>query len=217
MHRKDYREAASYYQKAILNLNAEPEIYNDQIAMTKLYRANVQFLEGKYKEAVAGINEVIDPTHEFKWRSHLLKGNIFLAENKLGDSVQQFSKSIEEIEFSRAKLNSHGFKVNFMNDKQVPYQKIIGSLEKLGKSEKAFYYAEKAKARAFVDLIAKSKYFAYLKNAKLQELSIEEKRLRKKLIDLQNRLDNEKKMFKERGVNQETKIGLLNMVIFNHE
>ena len=77
MHRKRYQEAASYYQKAILILNEEPEIYNDQIAMTTLYLANVQFLEGKYKEAVVGIEEVIEPTHEFKWRSHLLKGISF--------------------------------------------------------------------------------------------------------------------------------------------
>ena len=210
MHRKRYQEAASYYQKAILILNEEPEIYNDQIAMTKLYLANVQFLEGKYKEAVAGIEEVIEPTHEFKWRSHLLKGNILLVENRLEAAINQFAESIDEIEFARAKLNSHGFKVTFMNDKQVPYQKIISSLAKYGDTQKAFHYAEKAKARAFVDLIAKSKYFVYLKNAKLQELSTEEKRLRKKLIDLQNRLDNEKKMFKERGVNQETKIELEN-------
>jgi len=210
MHRKDYREAASYYQEGILDLNEQPEIYNDQIAMTKLYLANVQFLEGKYKEAVAGMNEVIEPTHEFKWRSHLLKGNILLAENRLEAAINQFAQSIDEIEFARAKLNSHGFKVTFMNDKQVPYQKIIGCLEKFGDTQKAFYYAEKAKARAFVDLIAKSKYFIYLKNAKLQELSAEEKDLRNKLIDLQNRLDNEQQMFKERGVNEETKITLEN-------
>jgi CHAT domain-containing protein len=210
MRRKNYREAASYYQKAILNLNEEPEIYNDQIAMTKLYRANVQFLEGKYKEAVAGLDGVNVPPHEFKWRFHLLKGNILLAENRLEAAINQFAQSIDEIEFSRAKLNSHGFKVTFMNDKQVPYQKIIGSLEKFGDTQKAFYYAEKAKARAFVDLIAKSKYFIYLKNTKFQELSAEEKDLRDKLIDLQNRLDNEQKMFKERGVNEETKIKLEN-------
>ena len=212
MHRKNYPQAVVWYEGGIESLvyQNEPEIYNDQIAMAKLYRANAQFLEGKYSEAVAGLDEVTEPTHEFKWRSHLLMGNMDLAENRLDEAVSQFSQSIEEIEFSRAKLNSHGFKVNFMNDKQVPYQKIIGSLEKLGDSKKAFYYAEKAKARAFVDLIAASKDLAYRKDAKLEELSAEEKHLRKKLIDLQNRLDNEKRLFKERGVNEETKIKLEN-------
>jgi CHAT domain-containing protein len=210
--RKNYPEAVNYYNWGVRGFfsQLEREIYNDQIAMAELYLANAQFLEGKYKEAVAGIKEVIEPTHEFKWRSHLLIGNIFLAENRIDEAVQQYSQSIEEIEFSRAKLSSHGFKVNFMNDKQVPYQKIIASLEKLGESKKAFYYAEKAKARAFVDLMAASKDFAYRKNVKLKELSTEEKRLRKKLIDLQNKLDNEKKMFKQRGANQETKIELEN-------
>jgi len=206
MHRKNYREAATYYQKAFLDLNKHPAIYKDLIAMTKLYLSNVQFLEGKYKEAIAGINEVIEPTHEFKWRSHLLIGNIELAESKLEEAIYQFAKSIEEIEFARTKLNYHGFKVTFMNDKQVPYQKIIASFEKMGDSTKAFNYAEKAKARAFVDLISKSKYLFYLKNAQLQELSAEEKHLRGRLIDLQNILDNEQKMFKERGANEETKI-----------
>jgi CHAT domain-containing protein len=210
MHRKNYRKAASFYQKGILDWYENPAVYKDLIDMTKLYLSNALFLEGKYKEAAAGINEVVDPTHEFKWRSHLLKGNILLAENRLEAAIDQFAQAIEEIEFSRAKLSSHGFKVTFMSDKQVPYQKIIGALEKFGNLQKAFYYAEKAKARAFVDLIAKSKYFVYLKNAKLQELSAEEKYLRDKLIDLQNRLDNEQQMFKERGVNEDTKIKLTN-------
>ena len=210
MMRKEYRQAEDYYARGIFRLNAYPEINSDLIAMAKLYLANALFAEGQYKQAVDVMNEVIKPTNEFKWRSHLLKGNIELAEGRLETAIEEFAHSIEEIEFARAKLNSHGFKVSFMNDKQVPYQKIIGSLEKLGDTQKAFDYAEKAKARAFVDLIAKSKYFAYLKNAKLQELSAEEKDLRDKLIDLQNRLDNEQMMFKERGVNEETKIKLEN-------
>jgi CHAT domain-containing protein len=212
MHRNNYPQAVGWYERGIESLvyQSVPQIYNDQIAMAKLYRANALFFDGKYKEALSGLTGVKEPTHEFKWRSHLLKGNILLAENRLEAAINQFAQSIDEIEFSRAKLNSHGFKVTFMNDKQVPYQKIIGSLEKFGDTQKAFHYAEKAKARAFVDLIAKSKYFAYLKNAKLQELSAEEKDLRDKLIDLQNRLDNEQKMFKERGVNEETKIKLEN-------
>lgn len=210
IHKKNFGESVSYYRKAIVNLLEQPEINNDLISIAKLYLSNALYLEGKYEEAVSEMNEVIDPTHEFKWRSHLLMGNIFLAENRVDEAVQQFSYAIEEIEFSRAKLSSHGFKVNFMNDKQVPYQKIIASLEKRGDSQKAFYYAEKAKARAFVDLMAASKGFAYRKNTQLKELSAEEKHLRKKLIDLQNRLDNEKRMFKERGVNKETKIKLEN-------
>jgi len=210
MMRKEYRQAESYYKNGIFKLNAYPEIYSDLIAMAKLYLANALFSEGKYKQAVDRMNEVMKPTHEFKWRSHLLKGNIELAEGRLEKAIEEFAHSVDEIEFARAKLNSHGFKVTFMNDKQVPYQKIIGSLEKLGDTQKAFDYAEKAKARAFVDLIAKSKYFAYLKNAKLQELSAEEKDLRNKLVDFQNRLDNEQMMFKERGANDETKIKLEN-------
>jgi hypothetical protein len=210
MMKKEYRQAESNYEYGTFKLYDYPEIYSDLIAMAKLYLANALFSEGKYKQAVDRMNEVMKPTHEFKWRSHLLKGNIELAEGRLEKAIEEFAHSIEEIEFARAKLNSHGFKVTFMNDKQVPYQKIIGSLEKLGDTQKAFDYAEKAKARAFVDLIAKSKHFAYLKNAKLQELSAEEKDLRNKLVDFQNRLDNEQMMFKERGANDETKIKLEN-------
>ncbi|MDH3886125.1 MAG: CHAT domain-containing protein [Desulfobacterales bacterium] len=210
MMKKEYRQAQFNYTNGTFKLYDYPEIYSDLIAMAKLYLANALFSEGQYKQAVDRMNEVIKPTHEFKWRAHLLKGNIELAEGRLEKAIEEYAHSVDEIEFARAKLNSHGFKVSFMNDKQVPYQKIIGSLEKLGDTQKAFDYAEKAKARAFVDLIAKSKYFAYLKNAKLQELSAEEKDLRDKLIDMQNRLDNEQMMFKERGVNEETKIKLEN-------
>lgn len=209
-YRKDYRKAATHYQMAIYSAEAQPQIYKDLIAMAKLYRSNAHYLEGHYKEAAGGIHEVSEPTHEFKWRSHLLMGNIGFAENRFEEAIDQYSKSIEEIEFSRTKLGMHGFKINFMNDKQEPYQKIIGSLNKLGNNKKAFYYAEKAKARAFVDLIAATKEAAYHKNIQLKELSTEEKNLREKLIDLQNRLDSEQRMFQKRGVNEETKIKLEN-------
>jgi CHAT domain-containing protein len=208
--RNNFGLAADNYHTAIYYLNQNPQIYHDNILNNKLYLANTFYLQDNYKKAVEVLNDTANPTHEFKWRSQLLMGNIKLAENRLEEAIEQFAQSIEEIEFARAKLNYHGFKVTFMNDKQVPYQKIIASFEKIGDSTKAFNYAERAKARAFVDMIAKSKYLFYLKNAQLQELSAEEKHLRERLIDLQNRLDSEQKMFKERGANEKTNIDIKN-------
>ena len=194
-----------FFKKALYALNDNPGINHDYVVMTKLYLAHAYYMMGEYTSAIKTINEVKNPTHEFKWKSKLLLGQIEQKRGRYDIATQQFAQSIEEIEQSRAKLSSHSFKIKFMNDKQAPYQHIIHCYNQLRDHQSAFKYVEKSKARAFIDMISGSKDYAYRKNTRLVRLSQEEKRLRKKLIDMQNRISNERNMFKERGVNPETK------------
>ena len=63
MHRKNYPKAVTYYNSGVRSFYNQFEIYNDQIGMAKLYLANAQFFQGRYKEAVYEIDEVIVDEH----------------------------------------------------------------------------------------------------------------------------------------------------------
>jgi CHAT domain-containing protein len=206
--KKDFKSAASHYEMAIRALNQYPKIYYDSIQNTKLYLANAYYRQGDYNKALDEISSVENQTNEFKWKSRLLLGDILHAENDIDNAIKQYIQSIDEIEFSRSKLNLHGFKISFMNDKLEPYRKAISSLAKVDRTDEAFNYAEKAKARAFLDLIATAKDFTFSISGRLKELSTEESQLRRKLIDLQARYDTEQKLFSERGTNRETQLKL---------
>jgi len=203
--RKNHDDAERFFSRAVFCLITDEEIYHDIINNNKLLFAREQFLKENHNSAIETLKDIKDPTHEFKWRSNLLLGKIHYAKDEINQAINLYLKSIDEIEYSRARLNSYGFKISFMNDKQQPYREVISSLVQVDRRQEAFKYVEKSKARAFIDLMASGKNKAYRKNAKLKDLSREEIRLREKLIDLQGRLDNEKKMFKNRGVNEETK------------
>jgi len=125
-------------------------------------------------------------------------------ENDLEGAARKYLEAIVEIEFSRTRLTSHGLKINFMTDKQEPYSRMVHSLVKLNRPAEAFDYAEKAKARAFLDLIAENEKVIGAKNEALTELTLEEKRLREALLNVQHQTDMNRQMFNDRGVSSET-------------
>src|SRR5262249_41847227 len=73
-------------------------------------------------------------------------------------------KAIEALERVRGKVGGDDDRVSFFRDKVEPYKKLIGTLLELhskdarpGYDVAAFHYAERARARAFLDLLADGK------------------------------------------------------------
>jgi len=154
---------------------------------------------GKHKEAREVLQDVKSPTNAFLWRAYLLQGMIAESQNDMERAAGSYHKAIDEIEFSRARLTSHGLKINFMSDKQEPYARMVNCLIELNRETEAFNYVEKSKARAFLDMIARSEKIIGQKNEVLKEITEEEKRLRETLLSLQNQADMNTRLFQERG------------------
>jgi len=189
-----YGEAEKY-----LGYEVRPDIYHDQMITIQIGIAKTLYHQGQYKQAREILQNVKFPTNAFLWRSYQLQGMIAESENNLKQAVEFYQKAIDAIEFSRARLTSHGLKINFMSDKQEPYARMVKCLVLLQRTSAAYNYVEKSKARAFLDLIASTDKIIGQKNESLREITEEEKRLRENLLNVQYRTEMNTRMFQERG------------------
>jgi len=95
----------------------------------------------------------------FYWNSLFDLGRIALAQGSHREAIHYFKQTIEVIEQQRSTLASESTKIGFVSDKQQVYLKMVAALIENGQYEKAFSYAERAKSRALVDLLASKKVF----------------------------------------------------------
>ena len=200
--RGELDQAALQYHYAIRLLKKQPEVFRERLSSCRLSLANTYYVRGEFKKATEVLSSVEDPTHEFLWRSYLLQGMIAEKSHRPKQVIQSYKKSIEAIESSRETVGFHEFKITFMDDKLAPYHRLARFLIEQKNYVDAYYYAEKTKARAFLDLISGKSHLIGKKNDSARKLTRQENALREHYIALQNRLDNERRMFQDRGVDQ---------------
>ncbi|MEW6663670.1 MAG: CHAT domain-containing protein [Thermodesulfobacteriota bacterium] len=87
-------------------------------------------------------------------------GRILEREGNRDGALEYYRRAIDLIEQQRSTINAESSKIGFVGDKQQVYEQIIALLAKLGRSEEAFSYVERAKSRALVDMLAGKKDFA---------------------------------------------------------
>ncbi len=73
--------------------------------------------------------------------------------------MQMLVQAIDVIESMRTNIDSETARIGFAGDKQAVYAALVSHLMKTGRHEQAFAYAERAKARALVDLLAQKMNF----------------------------------------------------------
>src|SRR5271157_2730659 len=72
----------------------------------------------------------------------------------LDDAATHYCAAIEAIESVRSRLGSSEFKTTFLSGAITAYERLIDVLAHQGRKEEALYVAEKARARAFLDMLA---------------------------------------------------------------
>jgi len=197
----DYDAALQFYRDAekYLGYEVRPAIYHDQMITIQIGIAKTLYHQGQYDQARKILYKVKSPTNAFLWRSYQLQGMIAESENNLEQAVELYQQAIDAIEFSRARLTSHGLKINFMSDKQEPYARMVRCLVQLKRTSAAYDYVEKSKARAFLDLIARADKIIGQKNDALKEITEEEKRLHENLLSVEYRAEMNARIFQERS------------------
>ena len=108
------------------------------------------------------------------------RGLVALAEKDLDGAISFLKRAIDVMERQRASIITEKNKIGFIGDKQTIYRDLVAALVELGRVDEAFEYAERAKARALVDLLASKKSFgkdsAGKIKAKLAELDLLERK-----------------------------------------
>ena len=95
------------------------------------------------------------------WQAHSGLADAYAQLGELDGAVEHYQRAIETIERVRAKLGGEEEKAGFFQDKVEVYKKLIALLlnPRLQNSNiaEAFRYSERARARAFLDLLAENR------------------------------------------------------------
>lgn len=96
---------------------------------------------------------------DIHWRSLHERGKIAEQEHKTEAAIAYYKSAIEVIESMRASISTEAGRIGFVGDKQETYKKLINLLLKEGKTNKAFLYVERSRARTLVDLLVGQEEF----------------------------------------------------------
>jgi len=91
------------------------------------------------------------------WPYYFSLGKVYEKQDNLKEAYNAYNNSIKIIENMRQELKTEEIKRDFMQDKIKVYEHIIELLIKMNRLEDAFEYNEKARARAFLDILANQK------------------------------------------------------------
>lgn len=82
------------------------------------------------------------------------RGLIALQDGDRAGALEYLRRAVEVLEEKRAGLESEDYKLGFIGDKNAVYADLVRLLLEDGETAQAFEYAERAKARALVDMLA---------------------------------------------------------------
>ncbi|WP_158592152.1 CHAT domain-containing protein [Noviherbaspirillum sedimenti] len=93
------------------------------------------------------------------WTGLFNRGRIAEKDGKPADAIRYYRQAVEVIEQERSTIRSDAGKIGFVGDKQAIYSHLIGALIRARRDGEAFELAERAKARALVDMLASKENF----------------------------------------------------------
>lgn len=127
--------------------------YPQEVANTQFILAHVYFLAGRHTEAFETLEAIEEPYRGIRWKIHFMKAEMYGLKGHSAKALTEYKQAIEIVESSRTELQRADFKITFMEDKQVLYQEAIDLLMDAGDGDQALDYVERAKARAFLDML----------------------------------------------------------------
>lgn len=119
---------------------------------------------GNIKEAREGYDKLLANPQAMQngnlyWPILFDRGRIYQREGFPEKAIEHYKKSIDVIEAQRSTINTEAGKIGFVGDKQKVYHQTISILYSERMPSESFEYAERAKSRALVDLLAANNEF----------------------------------------------------------
>lgn len=166
----NYTEALEYYQKSLkiweeigdknemaISLSNIGLIHYKRFAHGRIRRGEKELLDAErnLSEAIKISKEI--GRQETFWSFLHRKGLVFKELGKTDQTIGLLKEAIEVIEKLRGQLQLAEEKASFFKEKLEVYESLIELLIKLQNYQEAFNYAQKTKARAFLDLLSEAK------------------------------------------------------------
>ena len=96
-------------------------------------------------------------TPQVVWNALAGLAAVFEKQGKVEQAAQHYQQAIEKIEDVRSRIGISEDRASFLADKVEIYEKLIGLLVASKRNVEAFHYVERARARAFLDLLAEAR------------------------------------------------------------
>jgi tetratricopeptide (TPR) repeat protein len=151
---------------------------NEGIAKADLRLGDININSANYDEATTFLKSASNYASEEEtiWEIWYQKGRLFEFTNQTDSAINAYKKSIEIIEDIRGKFTIEEYKSRYIDDKVKVYDRLIRLLLESGDGASAFEFSERARARAFLDMIGNRK--VAVKNTSDRELVNREQDLR---------------------------------------
>jgi CHAT domain-containing protein/predicted negative regulator of RcsB-dependent stress response len=145
-----YQEAENYFHQA----RSKEGMANATLKMSHLLVD-----QNELKNADSGLSRVLNLTDnpELLWQVWYNKGKMHEKKGQADSAIVTYKRAIKIIESIRGKFTIEEFKSIYLENKIDVYDRLIRLLIEQGSEREAFYYSEKARARAFLDMLANKK------------------------------------------------------------
>jgi CHAT domain-containing protein/Tfp pilus assembly protein PilF len=164
-------EAVQWLRKA---LNLSREIGDRLNEIQSLYGLGQAYAQtDRLPRAMAVLDSSINGASELQtpdllWRAYRLRAGVLSRMGQNRQALDDYQKAVDVVEKMRAELKVEAFKQGFLDDKMDLYVDVIQHLLDIGEREEAFFFAERAKSRNFIDMLG---------NRQLDLSSVQEERL----------------------------------------
>jgi CHAT domain-containing protein len=134
-------------------IGARPLEAEALVARAAVARSKRSFDQSLRDDASAGeISKTLgDP--ELAWRIAYGQGQALEALGRNDEAVASYRQAVGHIEDVRSQLREERFRASYLEDKYQVYVSLVQLLLKLGRTREAFTYAEKLRARSYLDLM----------------------------------------------------------------
>ena len=134
----------------------------------------VHFEQKNFSQALENFQKVLalgesrQMPGEIRWATSRI-GDILRETGNPAEAVPYYQRAIEQIESTRALLESEEYRQSYFEGGVGVYGRMIQGLLASGKTEEAFNYSERARSRAFLDVLGTKVQLANVKSGLLQE------------------------------------------------
>jgi CHAT domain-containing protein len=177
--RDNYSKARKTYESA-----------KDHVGVARVLNnlANIALRQNDYGTAVKDYEAALAGIRKYRrrdWEASLLAnlGNAQHQSGKLNEALRSLSQAVEIVERLRQGISSQEFRSQYFENKIAIYEELVGLYVQKGMAREAFKTAERAKARAFLDLLAGAGEIGYRAdlNPEVKALIARERDLEKKI------------------------------------
>lgn len=99
------------------------------------------------------VRETGDP--ELAWRLSFGRGQSLEVLGRNNEALTAYQNAVKTIELVRSGLREERFRAGYLEDKYQVYVALVQLLLKLGRADEAFVFAEKLRARSYLDMLSR--------------------------------------------------------------